>query len=286
MAAWMQTSDDDPLFHVGGRPFRVTETLVAAYVGAWVALALASAFNVGGLAVRLFSLSTSDVMRHGWVWQLLTYPFVNALSPFFIFVILMLFFFGRTVERAIGRRSFLLLYLGLTVAPALLLCGVALMTGHPLDYNGAMNIDFALFVAFALIFPEAPMLLFGVPAKWMALGFAAVSTLIDVAGHAWIDILVLWSALAVTYLAIRFPFLGEWLNALREKQERAKAERERAKAAAVLTQKKAEENRRHQSIDPILEKISKTGMQSLTRDERLVLEEARKELLRRDGAKK
>ena len=285
MAAWIQTSDDDPLFHVGGRPFRVTETLVVLHIMAWVALAFAHGFNVDMEGIRLFSLSTSQVLGHGWVCQLLTYPFINALQPIFVLTVLMLFFFGRTVERAIGRRPFLLLYLGLTVVPAIVLCLVSLATNRPLVYYGVTNIDFALFVAFALVFPEAPMLLFGVQAKWMAVGFAAVSTLIDIAYHEWIDLLVLWTALGVAVAAIRFPFLGAWLNDLREKQEQAKLERERAKVAAVVAEKKASEARRHQSIDPILDKISKTGMQSLTREERLVLEEARKELLRRDGAK-
>jgi len=293
MAAWMQTSDDDPLFHVGGRPFRVTETLVAAYVGAWVALALASAFNVGGLVVSLFALSTNEVLGHGWVWQLVTYPFINELNSYFLFIALFIFLFGRIVERSIGRTAFLGLYLGVTLVPALLLCAVSALFHRPFPYAGAMGVDLSFFIAFALIFPEAPVFLFNIPVKWFAWGTVGVATLIGVASHDWIALLMLWSALTVTYLAIRLPFLGEWLNALREKQERtkvdrerARAERERAKAAAVLEQKKAEENRRHQSIDPILEKISKTGMQSLTRDERLVLEEARKELLRRDGAKK
>jgi len=285
--AWIQTSDDDPLFHVGGRPFRVTETLVAVQVCAWVAFAIASApaLGVGGLWFHLFALSTGQVTHHGWVWQLLTYPFVNAITPLFILDALMLFFFGRVVERAIGRRPFLLLFAGLTVVPALMLCGIGLATGRDLPFFGSMNIEFALFIAFALLYPEAPMLLFGVQAKWMAVGFAAVTSLVYVARGEWIELLMLWAAIGVAFLAIRFPVVGEWLNDLREKQERAKAEKERAKAVAVVAQKKAAETRRNQSIDPILEKISKSGMQSLTREERAVLEEARKELLRRDGSK-
>ncbi|HEY8965036.1 MAG TPA: DUF6576 domain-containing protein, partial [Candidatus Methylacidiphilales bacterium] len=112
-----------------------------------------------------------------------------------------------------------------------------------------------------------------------------VTSLVYVARGEWIELLMLWAAIGVAFLAIRFPVVGEWLNDLREKQERAKAEKERAKAVAVVAQKKAAETRRNQSIDPILEKISKSGMQSLTREERAVLEEARKELLRRDGSK-
>ncbi|SDT85709.1 Membrane associated serine protease, rhomboid family [Verrucomicrobium sp. GAS474] len=285
MAAWIRTSDDDPLFHVGGKPFRVAETLVAIYVGAWVALALAKAAGVGDIWVHLFALSTAQVLQHGWVWQLVTYPFVNALDPWFVFVALILFFFGRTLERAVGRRSFLVLYAGLTIVPALLLCGVAFLTHTPNFYAGATNINLAFFMAFALIFPEAPMFFFGIPAKWMAIAWTAVLTLIYIAAHEWTYLMVMWVSIGVAFAVLRFPFLGEWLQALKERQEEARLARQRAKAAALQAEKKAAEEVRHQSIDQILEKISKTGMQSLTRDERAVLEEARKELLRRDAAK-
>lgn len=276
MAVWAP-SDDDPLFRVQGHPVRVTESLLFLYVAMWVALALCRSAHTEGWLVTYLPLSTPAVLGRGQVWQTLTYPFINPLSLGFAIEMLMLFWFGREVERAVGRRAFAFLYGGLVFFPALLLLGASLALRQPIYYAGSYNVHFALFISYALLFPNGPVF-FGLAAKWVALITFSLIALIDVADHRWVDLAALSAGVGAAAFAIKVPFVSEILEWFRLRRDRR---------AFAAQQKQAEqkllEDRRHQSIDPILEKISRHGIQSLTREERLVLERARLELIKRDA---
>ena len=80
---------------------------------------------------------TPSVWRQGWLWQLVTYPFVGGGVPgiWFLVSLLILFLFGRDVLSQLGRRRFwrLLLYAAgaaSLVAMAVALLGIGL-TGAP-----------------------------------------------------------------------------------------------------------------------------------------------------------
>jgi hypothetical protein len=123
--------------------------------------------------------------------------------------------------------------------------------------------------------------MFGLITKWVALVLLAIYSLVDVAQHAWIGLGWMWTGAAVAAFAIRVPILshvGTWIE---ERREQAETERRQKETTA----RREAENRRNQSIDPILEKISRHGMQSLSREERAILERARLELLKREGRK-
>ena len=279
MSAWIQRSEDEPLFRVQGRAVHVTEFLILVHVAAFVLRALGLAFT-GHDWLTPFALSTGDVIAHGKIWQLVTYPFVHSLNPSFAIGMVMLFWFGKPVEQALGRRTFLLLYLGLAVLPALVLLGISFLTGTSILYEGTLYLHLALFVAFAFLFPNAQML-FGFLAKWVALVLVSIYALLDVAAHNWPHLAVLASGIAVAAFAIRAPFFSEWMDWLAERQEQKQLLRIQQQIAA----QKQTEARQTQSIDSILEKISSQGMRSLTRDERQILERARLELLKRDQGK-
>ena len=273
------SSDDEPLFRVQGYPVGVTEFLIGIYSLFFTALALSAWAGYQGWS-QVLPFSTEEIRDKGWVWQLVTYPLCNSWEKGISFAIemLMLFWFGREVERAVGRRSYVLLYLGLAALPALLFLGLSLATGQKFDAAGSSNLHFAVFLAFALLFPDS-RLMFGLITKWVALVFLAIWTLADMAQHDWVGLGWMWAGAAVAAFAIRIPFLsrfGEWVE---ERRQQAVADQIRKEATA----KRDAEDRRNQSIDPILEKISKQGMQSLTKEERAVLERARLELLKREG---
>jgi len=279
MAVWTAQSDDDPLFHVQGHGVFVTELLVALYVVLFVLEALSQALGIQGWFAQL-ALSTSGVVSHGRVWQLLTYPLLNPLSIWFAVEMLMLYWFGREVERALGRKGFIALYLSLIVVPALLLVCLGLATHQDYGYNGSSSLHFTLFVAFAMLFPETSVF-FGLIAKWVAVVLVALNTLLCVAYHQWPQLAILWAGVGVAGAAIRIPFVSGFITWIEEKQERDRQLRVQAKIA----ERKRIEERRNQSIDPILDKIARQGIQSLTRDEREQLEQARLELLKRDQRK-
>src|SRR5438046_9545046 len=66
---------------------------------------------------------TAAVWSGGQVWRLFTYAFVHAPSALLWFAVemYMVFVFGREVERFIGRRAYIVIYLILLIAPAAVL---------------------------------------------------------------------------------------------------------------------------------------------------------------------
>src|SRR6266550_3955256 len=61
------------------------------------------------LADDYFALSSWG-LRHGYVWQLLTFQFMHGGVLHLLLNCWAIYMFGREVEEALGRRSFLTLY--------------------------------------------------------------------------------------------------------------------------------------------------------------------------------
>ena len=109
-----------------------------------------------------------QVLRAGHFWQIATYAFVHPPSIWFAINLYMLFFFGREVERFIGQRAFILLYVSLVLLPTLFLT-IWGLSGRIL-YGDSSAVHFGIFVAFAAIYPNVE-LLFRIQVKWVALAF-------------------------------------------------------------------------------------------------------------------
>lgn len=139
----------------GGRLTRTTGTIACLCAALFVAQV---AFP--GL-VPLLGLAPGHVARAPWT--LLTYAFLHGSLGHILFNLLTLYFFGGDLDLFLGRRRFLLLYLGgaLTggVVAALFLPPGTLVIGA----SGAL---YALLAAYALYFPETEVLLwFVLPIK-------------------------------------------------------------------------------------------------------------------------
>ena len=273
------TSDDDqPVTWVGSYPVHVTTLLVALHSIAAVAACFLTAFGAGGI-LNLMMFDSAQVLS-GAVWQIGTYAFVHAPSGLLWFAIemYMLFIFGREVERFIGRRAFITLYLILLLGPALLL--TAWGFGERTAIAGSSAIHFGVFVAFATIYPRVEMFL-RIMVKWIALAFGAILTLQLLAAHDWSRLAVLWLSIAGAFLFIRMRGVGpelEWWSALKEKwQPKPKFQ----VVPRSSPRRVVEPENVHESIDPLLEKISKSGINSLTANERRALDRARNQLLKK-----
>ena len=96
-------------------------------------------------------------------WQFITYMFVHGNFSHLLFNMLGLFFFGMAVERTIGSKEFLLLYLLSGI-----LCGVAsyfayLFSGaYFVSLVGASGAIYALLLAYAVIFPRNKIYFWGI----------------------------------------------------------------------------------------------------------------------------
>ncbi len=283
---WYQQQSEDyrPLFWLSGRPVYANTLLVALHVLAFVVCAICVSF-VGLEAVSSVLILHPGSIWHGQVWRLFSYvaftPSFFTQGPWmFLWSLLLLYFCGREVEQFVGRRAYLLLYAALVLIPAVLLCLVGPPLGlGVLGYLGCGEAIFGVFVAFATIYPGAmPMMWVTIPVWILAWIFFGLYTLYDFADHAYTAMFMLWTSAAVGYLAMRWVGAGRGLNWLTDWVETRRAERlARQHNIRVLTEKKSTE-----SLDAILDKISKHGVNSLTSSERAALEKARAKLLDRD----
>ena len=133
MTGYRSSDDYEPLFYARGYPVTLTVLLVATHVLSMVACTFLLAANHAAL-ISWLDFSGASVLR-GEVWRLVTYTLDHRPSLGFAIEMAMLFFFGREVERYLGRRAFGWLYCALVLTTPLLLLGWSLATN--LDFVAA-----------------------------------------------------------------------------------------------------------------------------------------------------
>lgn len=283
--------DKAPWFEFAGHPVHAPLALVAASIVSMLFTTVAIALNYD--LSTLLRFSSSAILEQGEVWRLCSYVLWNPPTLSFALELLMLWWFGRELESFFGRRTFLKLCLGIVLMPALV--GVAAGPLLPTQWVGLPG-DFALFVAFATMMPDV-LLLFGVSARWTALIFLSVQLLSYAAAHAWAPLLHSLSAAVFAFGYIRyqqglwgFPQLPRFrLPGRRPKLRVLEAVPVPAAAPRPKTERLVaeldEEATALASIDPLLEKISRSGLGSLNSTEKAQLELAREALLRKDSSR-
>jgi membrane associated rhomboid family serine protease len=275
------TSDDyRPVAWMGRYPVDVTTMLVGIHVVCAVLACIVTA--IPGLAGTLnyFVFDSARIWNGLQVWRLGSYAFVHYPSALLWFAIemYMLFMFGREVERFIGRRAYIALYLVLLITPAALLTIWGLWQRSVVAGSPALH--FGIFVAFATIYPRAELFL-RIMTKWIVLILAAVYTFQLLAYHAWSDLMVVWTSIGAAFLFIEMHGAGPellWWEALKARF----APRPKFHVVPKMrSTRSAEPDDVDASIDPILDKISKFGIGSLTASERRQLNRERERLLKK-----
>jgi membrane associated rhomboid family serine protease len=275
------TSDDyRPVAWMGRYPVDVTTMLVGLHVVCAVLACILIAIPGLGGTLNYFVFDSARIWNGLQVWRLASYAFVHYPSSLLWFAIemYMLFVFGREVERFIGRRAYIALYLVLLITPAALLTIWGLWQRSALAGSPALH--FGIFVAFATIYPRAELFL-RIMTKWVVLILAAVYTFQLLAYHAWSDLMVVWTSIGAAFLFIEMLGAGPeiaWWDALKTRL------RPRPKFHVVpkmRSTRSAEPDDVDASIDPILDKISKFGIGSLTASERRQLDRERERLLKK-----
>jgi hypothetical protein len=257
-------------------PVYATTIIVALYVVCMigVAVALASGAEAG---LSKLTFDTTAVLRHGELWRCLTYAFVNPPDPWFIISLVMVYIFGRDVEQYLGRTGFVRLYLGFLLLGPSLLLAASMVTGQPYALSQSWA-NFAVFLAFAALYPGA-QLLFQITAKIFAFVLLGISVLQLLAGRQWPEMFVLLATAFLAWYAIRHgaALNLDFMSRLRPVSHRTKRPRLR-----VVKNPDDEPVDPHRIMDPLLEKISRDGLASLTRREREQLERARTVLLEKE----
>ncbi|MFM8718268.1 MAG: rhomboid family intramembrane serine protease [Chthoniobacterales bacterium] len=276
MIANRTPENHDPIAWVGRVPVFATTIIVALYVVSMVVVTLLLASDAKEVLAKL-TFDSSAVLRDWELWRCLTYAFVNPPDPWFIIALVMLYIFGRDVEQFLGRTGFIRLYVGLLLLGPSLLIAATMATGRDFTLTQGWA-NFAVFIAFAALYPGA-QLLFQITAKVFAWVFLGINVLQLVAMRQWPEMTVLLATSALAWYAIRHgaALNFDFLTRLRPVSHRTGNPRLR-----VMPPPDQPPADPHRIIDPLLDKISRDGIGSLTRREREQLERARTALLEKE----
>lgn len=244
-----------------------------------------------------FALS-SDGLRHGKFWQLLTFQFMHAGPMHLLGNALGVFFFGRAIEEAIGGREMLRLYLLSGTFGGLLQLALEFIFpgSFPATVVGASAGVFGLIAAFATRAPDMPITLlvfFILPVTFPAKVLLMIEALIAILGL--LPIGFMSGVAHGAHLGSMLTGIGfiKWMNRPNRTVVAWKPERRKPqlvtnapkRAAWRKPRKKTEEVPTGEfisrEVDPILEKISAHGIHSLTDQERKILEAARDKMAKR-----
>jgi membrane associated rhomboid family serine protease len=166
---------------MGFPPFRgAVRVIILASVAIYIVILLLEAFapQYGSLVIAVGSLT--QAVRIGWLWQLLTYPFISELPWPFVVSLSGIYFLGPAIESRIGYTRFLNFFFGTVVISALI--GIALSFTGVMGQGSAFSMIApanAMLMVFYLFDPDAPIMAFFVlqiPVKWLVLLFVAIET--------------------------------------------------------------------------------------------------------------
>jgi membrane associated rhomboid family serine protease len=215
-------------------------------------------------------------VRDAYAWQFVTAMFLHHGPWHLLGNMLVLYFLGRDLELILGQRHFLYLYLAGAIGGEL---GHLFLMPPDSVLLAASGGVAAVVVAYATLLPDLELTgtrFFMVPlhlkAKHLAYGVIALSlVLICVERTGTVSHSACLGGCAAGWLYAHLLGFGQpsFLQRLL-RQHRAKAERY---AHMTIAQLMSEE------IDPLLEKISRNGIDSLTRAERRSLARARERIV-------
>ena len=269
------TSDDQPIAWIGKYPVRLAAFLAGAYLLGMFATVILKTAGVN-FTPLVFYLPT---FIRGSVWQPLTCTFIQEVDFFSLFNILFLFWSASEVEKYIGRRRFLHLIALLLTIPPLTISIWSIFRVH-WPYYGPYEFSIGLFIAFATLYPSVEI--FGwIPLKWMAFAGIVLGSMQQLPQHEWGDLSVLWVMCAVSFGFIRLLQKDISIFALARKVRFFKPKPKFHVVPRSTPRRVIDPEDVHESIDPVLDKISKQGINSLTASERRALDRARNRLLKK-----
>jgi membrane associated rhomboid family serine protease len=226
-------------------------------------------------------------------WTFFTYMFVHGGFLHLVFNMLLLYFFGPALEERMRGSGFGLYYFTCGFGGAAFSYAVGLFTPVA-PFIGASGAVLGVALAFAINWPNAPIYIFPLPmpikVKWLV-GFLVVTNVL-MAGSG------VESGIAYTAhlggLLFGFIYITSEERVMRRAKDAMYKQRQAQRPAppkrretekepvGASKQKHAGETRkqdnRQDAVDRVLDKISQSGVESLTPEERLLLVEESRQL--------
>jgi hypothetical protein len=257
----------------------------------------------GVASMFLWAISKSAVIRltfhpvhvrDGEIWRLATWPLANPPTQIWVVITLAFFWFiGHAVEGLVGRNRYLMLVVAVTIAPAVFVTLLPVNSFPTATEVGLRLLASVMFVIFAVHYPSQPFF-FGIPAWALALVFVGIDVLQFTSDRLWGTLLLMLTAITVGVVIVRqwgfaerLEFIPRFVTGTPKRGRKPARGSHRSKANTVVegpwgspTQPAAGPDTvaAQHELDELLDKISASGLDSLTADEKRRLNELSKRL--------
>ena len=227
-----------------------------------------------GLVRDYLALSKTGV-EQAYAWQFVTSTLLYGNVWHFLGNLVVLYVLGRDIESILGQRHFFYLYLSGAIGGEL--GHLFLMPAETVLYAASGGVA-AVLIAYAVILPELDLIAWRVwrfsinlKAKHVAVAILLLSLImLEFDRNGAVIHSAIPGGLAAGWLYANLLGFGHasWLRRLLR----------RRREAVERVRRMSREEFIEQQIDPVLEKISRSGMQSLSRAERRILDQAREKV--------
>ncbi len=281
--------DHQPLTHVGRFPVYISTVYILLCTAGMLASVILGAAGTRLLTELYFS---PHLFWRGHLWQVLTCTWMGPPSFFWLFGIFLLYQYGIEVERYLGRGRYLILTGGLILLPCLVYSLLFLAGGFGV-IAGNESLVIGVFVAFATFYPNIEVWNW-VKMKWLVAACIFLSLLSDLSSRSYVGITITLAACAWAFLYIQALKSGGWrelLDFLKPSSDGSEGSTFRPasnrttprQATLPPTRELAGRGRisEEATIDALLDKISRQGVESLTAEEKSLLNDASQRAQRR-----
>ncbi|MDR0681281.1 MAG: rhomboid family intramembrane serine protease [Dysgonamonadaceae bacterium] len=274
----------------------VTRNLLIINVIVWLACFLFEMINInlsGILGLHYFQA------KRFYIYQLITYMFTHVEFSHLFFNMFALFMFGGLIERTWGPKRYLIYYMVTGVGAGLIQMLVSylhirsLISGINLDllnvsslYDlypvtiGASGSVFGLLLAFGMLFPNLPLYIMFIPipikAKYLVIGYGVIEFFFGIYNRAGDNVahFAHLGGMLFGFFMILYWNKGNRINRFfKRKKNKITFIHKRPETDQEYNKRKSDQSK---EIDRILDKIKKSGYDSLSKDEKKTLFDANK----------
>jgi membrane associated rhomboid family serine protease len=199
--------------------------------------------------VNLLMLRPSDVVTHGYIWQLATYMFLHQGIGHILFNMLALWMFGTEFERLWGTRRFLNFYFFCGVGAGLCVILGNYLFGNPdIGTVGSSGAIFGILLASAVMWPDRQMLfyvLIPIKMKYFVAIIGAIAFLNSFNPASPVSDIAHLGGMLFGYVFIKLPRMRgvDPIGALREAHANWKLQRAKKKFQVYMRKKGSDRDR-------------------------------------------
>jgi len=218
---------------------------------------------------NFFALYPEDVIRRGYIWQIVTYMFLHGSLSHIFFNMIVIWMFGTTLEQVWGSRRFLKYYF---------ICGIggaafSFIFSYHSPVIGASAAGYGILLAYAVLFPYNQIYVWGiipVKARTLVIILGAASFFFGVAGGGIIAHFAHLGGMVAGLIYLKHDHRSSGLfNGISKLWDKFPFKISFEKETPDADEQSDNDSGK---IDSILDKISEKGYENLSETEKRILE--------------